>query len=458
MDDSTKHHLALSLEEAQALLSSPMTRLSVDAPCTTDRGIEVWTEEELERRCDRYAESPPVCGLWVPASGAASRMFRPVEDDVDVVVDMWAQRHSYGLGGMWEQQVKETAESSEDPETLRRALMRCMHGGSLPKGLVPFHRTGEYHDAETALEAHVRFWHHDMGGGDVWFTVPPTWRATMEEHLAAHPSVAASAIRIHTQIQDPGTDTPVLMDNGQWIRREDGSVLRRPGGHGALISNLEALSVPMVVIRNIDNAPSPAQSSLRRRWTRAMVQAMEEWRMEREDLVHAVTRQSTSWRERAESWLSDQFKDAGVLQDMSQADVMDWLSRPMRLVAVVRNEGQPGGGPCWVQAHNDAAGMIRRQIVEAIEFEDDQQLILERATHFNPVDMVCVPGTQPLVTFMDRSRFMVARKQVQGIDARVLEYPGLWNGSMSGWLTRFVEIPSACFQPVKTVLDLRNRL
>jgi hypothetical protein len=72
--------------------------------------------------------------------------------------------------------------------------------------------------------------------------------------------------------------------------------------------------------------------------------------------------------------------------------------------------------------------------------------------------MVCVPGTQPLVTFMDRSRFMVAQKQVQGIDARVLEYPGLWNGSMSGWLTRFVEIPSACFQPVKTVLDLRNRL
>ena len=438
-----------------------MVSLSVDSPCTTEHGIEVWTEEELNRRCDQYAQNPPECGLWVPASGAASRMFRPVEDDLSVVVDMWAHRHSYGLGLMWERQMKEMDGASEDPEILRLALMTCMEGGDLPKGLVPFHGAGDQSEIETALEAHVRFWHHEMGGGDVWFTVPPTWRFAMEEHLAAHPSVASSEIRIHMQLQDSDTDTPVLTANGDWFRREDGTVLRRPGGHGALITNLETLSVPMVVIRNIDNAPSPFQSLLRRRWTRAMVQAMEEWRREREALVSALESEesssSSSRRERAESWLSDQFKDAGVLRDMSHADLMDWLTRPMRLVAVVRNEGQPGGGPCWVHAQNDEHGMIRRQIVEAIEFDVDQHSILEKATHFNPVDMVCVPGNQPLVKFMDRSRFMVAKKQVQGVDARVLEYPGLWNGAMSGWLTRFVEIPSACFQPVKTVLDLRDR-
>ena len=131
----------------------------------------------------------------------------------------------------------------------------------------------------------------------------------------------------------------------------------------------------------------------------------------------------------------------------------------MRLVGVVRNEGQSGGGPFWVRvASGIDAGSVRPQIVEAVEFDQDNEDVLAKATHFNPVDMVCVvkPG-QPLAPYVDESRYLLAEKNVMGESVKVLEHPGLWNGGMSGWLTRFVEIPAECFQPVKTVMDLVGR-
>jgi len=219
-----------------------------------------------------------------------------------------------------------------------------------------------------------------------------------------------------------------------------------------LLPLLEAVSTPMFMIRNIDNAPSPARTAWRERWTKALVAEARAWAKERDALLGDLALNPR----RAAAWLQAQ----GVACDANnQAGLEAQMARPMRLVGVVRNAGQPGGGPFWVRvASGIDAGSVRPQIVESVEFGEDNQDVLAQATHFNPVDMVCVvkPG-QSLAPFVDESRYLIAEKNVMGESAKVLEHPGLWNGGMSGWLTRFVEIPAACFQPVKTVMDLVGR-
>ena len=189
-----------------------------------------------------------------------------------------------------------------------------------------------------------------------------------------------------------------------------------------------------------------------------MVAACDAWASERARLQEEL-KQGARTPDSVLEWLRQ--AGAGLSDDtaLSKTEALAWLDRPMRLVGVVRNEGQPGGGPYWVRIHSGAdAGLVRPQIVESIEFEEDQKALMAHATHFNPVDMVCVlrPG-QSLGPFVDASRYMMATKDVLGQKVNVLEHPGLWNGGMSGWLTRFVEIPSLCFQPVKSALDLIDR-
>ena len=305
--------------------------------------------------------------------------------------------------------------------------------------------------AETAFEAHVHSWGRLVESPKVWFTVQQDHVTEVEAHLKDSPA-SSQHTQLHFAVQDPATDMPVLDQEGAWLTTEDGTPFKRPGGHGALLPLLEEVGTPMFVIRNIDNAPSPDLTALRELWTKALVAEARAWAVQRD----AVQRDLASNPERAAAWLQAQ----GVTSDAGDVAGLETnLARPLRLVGVVRNEGQPGGGPFWVRvASGIDAGSIRPQIVEAVEFDEDNQDVLAQATHFNPVDMVCVvkPG-QPLAPYVDESRYLLAEKKVMGESAKVLEHPGLWNGGMSGWLTRFVEIPAACSQPVKTVMDLVGR-
>lgn len=342
------------------------------------------------------------------------------------------------------------------------ALWRLMKKGQIPKGLVPFHRLDDSDgpSVETAFQAHLRLWRQVMpNGGDVWFTVQDSHREEIREHLA--PVAESGKFRVHFPVQSPETDTPVLDSQGGWLRTPEGDVFRRPGGHGALLPVLEQVTATTVVIRNIDNAPSPSSTPERVRWTQAMVAAARTWDIERHHFQEAVKGTGVVSTELLR-WLVD--SGSGIETEaspeyVSPARALELLDRPMRLVGVVRNEGQPGGGPFWVTVGEGVdQGLTKPQIVEGVEFTDANKDILGKATHFNPVELVCIlnPG-QPLGAYVDKSRSLKATKIVQGQSCRVLEHPGLWNGSMSGWLTRFVEIPASCFQPVKSALDLIGR-
>lgn len=457
MNASEDSLFQLTLDECKQRLNRPFSPLQVVRPCTLGDGVEHWEAEHFRDLLNAWQSSPlssDDCGLWVPASGAATRMFSFLFTDASSRDALWRDADRLALGSIWKKEVHRKHGIEADSEAAAQVLWDLFEQGQTPKGLVPFH-TLDTGQTESAMEAHLRMWHDVVPeGGRVWFTIQESNRARVKDHVA--PASQLHKQEIHLQTQDPATDTPMLDKKGEWMRDEDGTVLKRPGGHGSLLPLLEDVDTPFLVIRNIDNAPSPSFTEERLKWTKAMLAEARIWSEQRAEWRKRLERK-TAFPQDILAWLNQ--SGAGLSKTPTIEGCRDLLSRPMRLVGVVRNEGQPGGGPFWVLVDEGLdEGCVKPQIVEAVEFADSTRSLLAEATHFNPVDMVCIldPG-QSLSPFVDNSRFLRSVKTVNGSDALVLEHPGLWNGSMSGWLTRFVEMPAPCFQPVKSARDLVDR-
>jgi hypothetical protein len=341
---------------------------------------------------------------FVPASGAASRMF------------------AFLLAGGPESPEKRRFSESVDAFAFAGDLDRL---ASTPKGLLPFHRYPE--SSRTAFEEHlfeaagtVR----DASGlCRVHFTVSPEHRAAFAAKLEeARPRLErATGARFDVSFseQAPSTDTIAAGPDGRPFRTAAGAILFRPGGHGALLGNLGAVARAggdVVLVKNIDNVVPDARRAPTLLWKRLLT---------------------------------------GLLVRLERSSRRD---RPIRVCGVVRNEGEPGGGPFWV----DGPGGPALQIVESAQIDAQdpaQAAVWTTATHFNPVDLACSlrdAGGQPfdLGRFVDEKAVFIAAKTHEGRPLKALERPGLWNGAMAFWETVFVEVPKETFAPVKTVLDL----
>jgi hypothetical protein len=341
---------------------------------------------------------------FVPASGAASRMF------------------AFLLAGGPESPEKSRFFESADAFAFSGDLDRL---ASTPKGLLPFHRYRE--DSRTAFEEHlfeaagtVR---DAAGVCRVHFTVSPEHRRAFEAKLAeVRPRVErATGARFDVSFseQAPSTDTIAGGADGGPFRTASGALLFRPGGHGALLKNLGDVARAggdVVLVKNIDNVVPAARRGPTLLWKRLF---------------------------------------AGLLVRLEREGRRE---RPIRVCGVVRNEGEPGGGPFWVAG----PGGESLQIVESaqVDLKDaGQARIWSSATHFNPVDLACSlrdASGRPhdLSHFVDENAVFIAEKTHEGRPLKALERPGLWNGAMAFWETVFVEVPRETFAPVKTVLDL----
>lgn len=447
----------LSLESCKARFFGGTSQLKVSRPATLGDGIERWDAEALNTLVQKWESEPSMrenCGLWVPSSGAATRMFGSIKNDASVQERLWNAADDLAFGPAWRRDVAAVyGESSEvTPEEAAHVLYAGLEG--LPKGMVTFHLSEG--QGQTAFEAHLKLWKAmDTDRPRAWFTVQENHKRAVSEHLAT--SGEATGVRLTFPIQSPETDTPVMLENGDWLKNDQGEVERRPGGHGALLPLLEEVDAKFLVIRNIDNAPSPHRFEGRLRWTKAMLSESHAWELERREMLKTLECGGDAGEVKA--WLRKGGMDVDELNRLvSEEELVALVNRPMRLVGVVRNEGHAGGGPFWVQQPEGLdQGMVRPQIVEAVELSHLSAEGLQ-GTHFNPVDMVCVlePGTA-LELYVDHTRYLKSPKVLDGQQVHILEHPGLWNGGMSGWLTRFVEIPTTCFQPVKTALDLIER-
>ena len=434
------------------------SHLKVSRPSTLGDGIERWSEEALNTLVEQWKNEPSMredCGLWVPSSGAATRMFDSIKNDASVQERLWNAADDVAFGQAWRRDVAAAHGESSlvTPEEAAHVLYASLEG--LPKGMVTFHLTEEG-QGQTAFEAHLKLWKAlNTDRARAWFTVQQNHQRAVAGHLVD--SEDAAGVRLTFPIQPPETDTPVMLKNGDWLRDSEGEVERRPGGHGALLPLLEEADVKFLVIRNIDNAPSPDRFEERLFWTKAMLAETHVWESERRAMLETL-----EWGGEADevkAWLLKGGVDVDELnRPLSVEEFVALVKRPMRLVGVVGNEGHAGGGPFWVRQQEGLdQGMVRPQIVEAVELSHLPEEGLQ-GTHFNPVDMVCVleRGTS-LEPYVDQTRYLKSPKLLDGQQVHIMEHPGLWNGGMSGWLTRFVEIPTTCFQPVKTALDLIQR-
>ncbi|MBW1988257.1 MAG: DUF4301 family protein [Deltaproteobacteria bacterium] len=500
----TAHGLTLEEVERQLSIFKKGPRyLRLVRPCTTGDGIRRLGEaeaREFSRTFDQAVSWGAEPMKFVPASGAATRMFK-------ALLSMRDRVDSLGLSGLrrkakesenaagtafFLEHVKEFAfwpdlaaaleKEGLSPEkvltggaygTLLDILLtdRGLGYASLPKGLIPFHLYGA--NPRTPVEEHLveaaAYARNSRGCGRTHFTVGAEHKKAFAELIKRvgpdYERRFSARQEVGFSTQDPATDTIAVDLENRPFRTEDGNLVFRPGGHGALLRNLDAIRASVIFINNIDNVVCDRDKPERVLWKKALAGLLWTVRQEAFRMLELLdgsdenaARQALSF---ASTWLGVSRKMAPKGVKELSLFLVDRLDRPLRVCGMVKNEGDPGGAPFWVQ---EADGSLSLQIVESAQVNPDsseQKDVFASSTHFNPVDLVCSTSTPgggkyDLSRFVDPEAVFISRKSYQGRDLKALELPGLWNGSMSGWNTIFVEVPKAAFNPVKTVNDLLN--
>jgi len=346
--------------------------------------------------------------------------------------------------------------------------------GVLPKGLLRFHIYRD--ETRTAFEEHFEeaalYLKDSRGLVKLHFTVSPEHRKLFEElareMIQKYREKYKLTFQVEFSVQKPSTDTlAVTLQNNPFIHEED-HLLFRPGGHGALLDNMQDLKEKMVFVGNIDNVAPDRTKSLRIRYKQLLAGIL----IDRVQKVHGLLSRlekgtapglKSEILEFIKAYISE--TSAGELEKVTDNELIKnakaILNRPVRVCGMVKNVGEPGGGPFWI---SDKSGKISKQVVESSQVNLDdpgQDAIFRRATHFNPVDMACYTYSFTgkkfrLEEFRDPDMAFIAIKSQGGSSLKALELPGLWNGSMAGWITFFVDVPIETFSPVKTIFDLRR--
>ncbi|MCQ2346144.1 MAG: DUF4301 family protein [Paludibacteraceae bacterium] len=425
----SEHGISLEMAEKQMdCFRNGFPQLDIVAPASTSNGILVLTKDEQEmclQMWQEYVKEGHEIEKFVPASGAATRMFKDLFAYIDSGVE--TEPVSLFLSNKEKFAFGPALDGKEGAEAVR-GLLYDMHYGSLPKGLLLFHsyRDGARTAAQEQLaEAAL------TGACKVHFTVSPEHLPFFRHHIADSLPYFEKKYGVRFDVsfscQHPDTDTLAANPDATPFRTEDGRLLFRPGGHGALISNLNEQQADVVFIKNIDNVVPDRLKKDTVRWKQILGGVLV---AEQQRVFARLQAPELSEEERA------------------------LLMRPIRVCGVVKNTGEPGGGPFMVR---DADGRIFGQILESGQIADPQ--LMKRSTHFNPVDLVCafrMPDGKNynLLDFVDPDTGFISHKSSNGKELLALELPGLWNGAMSKWNTLFVQVPGSTFNPVKTVNDL----
>ena len=478
----------ITLEEANfqlGLLRTPPQPFVLDRPCRLEDGILELSPDERNAAVLHFEQAAKAgrVSKFVPASGAATRMFQDLEklahEEGTLEPRDLGRRAAQGddLALAWvrlSQDWQRFPWSSEwdgplpGTDTVRDILHSLLHHPvsgllSAPKGLVPFHTTEA--GPRSAFEEHVQEGLAYLGDAQsrarFHFTVSADHRCAFEAKAVAL-SQALERVGVFTSIefsqQSPATSTLALDHSGEPVRTLDGSLLLRPGGHGSLIGNLDRVQGDLVLIKTIDNIrPSNAWSEIVH-WQSVLGGQALLLRDRVNELLAALREQPDQETIlAADEFLSVTFGPSGQSLD-TPAQLIEALDRPLRVCGVVENTGEPGGGPFWIR---DREGKLSCQIVESSEVgpEEEQQEILRNSTHFNPVLLACCLRDEhevnyDLSRFVDRQAVILTSKTYRGSTLRALEHPGLWNGAMSAWNTLFLEVPMSTFAPVKTLFDL----
>jgi len=464
---------------------------NIVAAATVGNGIIQLTDEALQQYSKLYNKATETEKIvkFVPASGAASRMFKSLFSFMDKYDgnDLYLQDESFGSlhhffeeinGFAFYDELEEVLKDFEPghPENLVKTvegllLETGMNYAQKPKGLLKFHKYGK--DTRTAAEEHLAegaLYANSNGVANIHFTVSPNHRKSFEEHIAnvlpKHEKLFNIKYNVTFSEQKQETDTiAVNLDNSPF-RNEDGSILYRPGGHGALIENLKDIDADIIFVKNIDNVVPDKHKEDTILYKKALAGLLLETRDNinyyLENLVSnqepEIIVEATNFLRNSLSIDTDDAFDTKSDAD-KRAYLLTLLDRPLRICGMVKNEGEPGGGPFFVKDEN---GLTSLQIIEGAQIDMDnpeKAKIVENATHFNPVDLICSlkqkdSGHYNVRNFIDEKMGFISEKSKDGKQLKAQELPGLWNGAMANWNTIFAEVPISTFNPVKTISDL----
>jgi hypothetical protein len=478
----SEEQIALQLKEFET--GFPFLRL--EAAAAVGNGI-VAPDEEMRKQYENAWEQYKADGhrvvKFVPASGAASRMFKNmfafVDADYDIPTTDFEKKFfseiekfafyealddvckkNEGKG------IKELIASGQYKAIAANMLNKeGLNYGQLPKGMLLFHKYAE--GARTPMEEHLvegALYAASNGEAHVHFTVSHEHIDFFKKKVAEKADSFAQKYGIKYDIsfseQKPSTDTIAANPDNTPFREADGSLLFRPGGHGALIENLNEIDADIIFIKNIDNVVPDRLKPETVEWKQVIAGVLVTLQKKAFEYLHildagADEQQLEEMADFVEKCLCVNPKNAKMDADYLRRK----LNRPMRVCGVVKNVGEPGGGP-FLTYNQD--GTVSLQILESSQIDTNNEEYMKmftQGTHFNPVDLVCAVRDYQgkpfnLPDFVDKSTGFISNKSKGGKELKALELPGLWNGAMSDWSTVFVEVPLGTFNPVKTVNDL----
>jgi hypothetical protein len=470
--------------------------LRVQKPATIGNGILKLTTKEIESYKKLYDDFSADVLKFVPASGAASRMFSFLFEFLEKGED-----HYSDVSEIEQAEVKQFFKElknfafydelnsliSSKNQSLDELLEKChfkrvihfflskegLNYGEKPKGVLLFHKSEN--EVRTAIEEHLvegaLYAKTNQNKVKIHFTISPEhgnlFNDIIKKTIARYEKKFDVKYEISFSQQKPSTDMVAVDLNINLFRNDDGSMLFRPGGHGALIENLNDLKEEIIFIKNIDNVIPDKYKPDTIDYKKAIAGILIKYRLRIFNYLSQIESDNCNSSDIKEilNFIKNELcfipgDEIDELEHELQVNyIKQILNRPIRVCGMVKNEGEPGGGPFWIK-HKD--GSIDLQIVESSQIDPNdkkQQQILKTSTHFNPVDLVISPidykGKKfDLLHFRDSETGFISKKTKDGKTLKAQELPGLWNGAMAHWNTIFVEVPISTFNPVKTVNDL----
>ncbi len=432
--------------------------LELIAPCKISEGILRLTSTEKDKYSEIYRKHQTPISFFIPASGSGSRMFQFLYDFLDEPNDENRSQVERFLNS-----ISDFAFFKQIPSEMQTVLQNQsisfeeivaylldqdgLNFGHLPKGLIPFHNNET--DILNPFQEQVI---HGTELGNTELSFHFTIQLAYENEIQ-HAIQSIKTSKTTFSEQSIETNSIAFKEDGEVCLNSENEIISRPSGHGALLSHLNQIEKEIVFIKNIDNVQHPKNSTEASYSWQVLGGVLLKFKEDASKVFLNPTKESLIE-------LNDNyqlFSNSQIEKCKTSEEIRTLLNRPTRVCGMVKNIGQPGGGPFWI---NDN-GIVSKQIVEKSQISNnvEQNKILIQSTHFNPVLIAASPFSLEgkkleLNEFCDDKKYFIVHKKHHGQKIRFIELPGLWNGGMANWNTIFVEVPNATFSPVKTVLDL----
>lgn len=452
-------------QQKQLTFSSPPS-LNIKEACKVGKGILQFPIVQKANYIQKFIQSQKETTFFIPASGAGSRMFEflykflhePNDENQGKVERFISHFEELAFAKKIPQNlIQQLKEGEISLEDFIHYLMeeKGLNLGNLPKGLIPFHRIDPFilspFQSQILQGIEIAPNRHKFH-----FTIAESFKNQIISEQQNVINLIAQKIDISYSNQNSSTDSYTFDEQGNILLNPDKTPIKRPAGHGALIENLSAIKSDIIFIKNIDNLQHFNKSQQTFETFQFLGGLLLEIEAERNALLNNFSK-DLFYRFNSKY----EIIPANDIETHSIETLQNLLNLPIRVCGMVKNEGEPGGGPFWLTKD----GITRKQIIEKaqINSKEKQYSLLINSTHFNPVIMALRNADKDgkafdLTQLVDNEQYLCVKKNQHGKTTRYVEKPGLWNGSMYNWLTIFVEIPSDTFSPVKSILDLLNPL